>query len=99
MGWLVDENMLVKWETKESPMVALSDSQDPDFVLRKLTALDLLLMMVKVWKNLVLRSEQESQSFLDLNFQRISSLSSSSSKKDLREVSIEKDLELGGIFE
>jgi hypothetical protein len=44
----------------------------------------------------VLRSEQESQSSLDLDFQIIFSLSRRSSKEVLREVSIEKDLELGG---
>jgi hypothetical protein len=44
----------------------------------------------------VLRSKQESQSSLDLDFQRISSLNRRSSREVLREVSIEKDLELGG---
>jgi hypothetical protein len=42
----VEENMFVKWETKEAPIAALSESQDLEFVLRKLTAFDLLLMMV-----------------------------------------------------
>jgi hypothetical protein len=48
MGGFVEENRFMKWETKESPVEALFDNQDPDSVLRKLTALDLLLMMVEV---------------------------------------------------
>ena len=82
-------NRFVKWETKVAPMESLSESQKPESVWRKLTELYLLLMMVEVWKNLVLRSEQESQSSLDLDFQRISSLSRRSSRVDLREASEE----------
>jgi hypothetical protein len=85
IGGLVEENKFVKWETKVAPIEALSESQEPESVLKKLTALDLLLMIVEVWKNLVLSSEHESQSSLDLE----------SSRNDLREVSKEKELELG----
>jgi hypothetical protein len=48
IGGVVEENMFVKWETKEAPIVALLDNQDPEYVFRKLTSLDLLLMMVDV---------------------------------------------------
>jgi hypothetical protein len=45
---LVEENRFEKWETKVAPIVALSESQDPESILRKLTALDLLLIIVEV---------------------------------------------------
>jgi hypothetical protein len=46
-GGLEVDNRLEKWETKLSPMAALSDMHSPILVLRKLMALDLLPMMVE----------------------------------------------------
>ena len=41
IGGVAEENKFVKWETKDAPIVALSDNQEPEFVFKKLTALDL----------------------------------------------------------
>ena len=47
----------------------------------------------------MLRSEQESQSSLDFDFQRISSLIRRSSREVLREVFVEKELGVRGILD
>jgi hypothetical protein len=46
-GGREEANKLEKWETKDPPIAALSKSQAPVPLLRKLTALDFLLIMVE----------------------------------------------------
>jgi hypothetical protein len=88
IGGEEEENRLEKWSTKILPIAVLSESQPPALVFKKFTAFDLLLMMVDVWKNFVLRSEQVSQVSLDFDFQRVSSCRRSSSRASLRFFSV-----------
>jgi hypothetical protein len=73
-------------------MAALSKIHPPELVFKKLIALDLFLMIMKMWKNFVSRSEHVSQISMDLDFQRVSSLRRSSSRVIFRLDSKEKEL-------
>jgi hypothetical protein len=88
---------LEKWDTKEPPIAALSESQIPSSDFKKFMAFDLLLMMVEEWKNFVFRSLQVSQFSLDFDLQRISSFNKRSSSSVLRICSLEKERKLGGV--
>ena len=87
-----EENRFEKWSTKFPPIAALSESQPLALVFKKFTAFDLFLMMVEVWKNFVFRSGQVSQISLNFDFQRVFSCRMSSSRANLRFVSVEIEL-------
>jgi hypothetical protein len=76
------ENRFWKWSVKIPPISAHEETQSPALDLRKLMALDLLLMSVELWKYLVLRSLQVSQVSLDFDLHKDSSCLSKKSNSN-----------------